>query len=431
VTLVLSVLTQREVVQVSDRRFTYSRPDGSVSSRNDEKNKAVLFCGRVVFAFTGRGDLGPKRSTDLWLAERICDVLSEESGGDQGVVLERLAGKATHLFERAYRGERHAFIGVGWARFGGSASVAPSDPDEFQPYLACLSNFHDHEGRELEQVQTSFSRFLRVLAPGEGGFLFDAPRHLDATERSALLARLAAADAARSVEGLVEALADQVHAVASRDPGVGHGLMINILPRRALGEPGGMTALASGPLADAQTFLYVPPSGDTTVQLGPVSTCGGTIMSGFRAEPLSSAPDASSSTPAAPGDPADLVRRWYLAPIVGTGTTDDPYRAETLGRGGSALIPSREDGRPRHPVALVLVASRDHSALEDDERLQPLADLTDLDAPTTALPESRRTWLVSAARGRGVSVEGRARDVLRRIGQQLDSDFDETGYGHG
>ena len=70
-TLVLSALTQHEVIQVSDRRFTYLTPDGSVRSSNDEKNKAVLFCGRLMFAFTGMGELGKRRRTDLWLADQM------------------------------------------------------------------------------------------------------------------------------------------------------------------------------------------------------------------------------------------------------------------------------------------------------------------------------------------------------------------------
>ena len=51
-TLVLTALTQHEVIQVSDRRFTYLS-GGSVVRRDDEKNKAVLFCGRLMFGFTG------------------------------------------------------------------------------------------------------------------------------------------------------------------------------------------------------------------------------------------------------------------------------------------------------------------------------------------------------------------------------------------
>jgi hypothetical protein len=86
-TLVLTALTEHEVIQVSDRRFTYVK-GGSVVRRDDEKNKAVLFCGRLMFGFTGLGELGVERQTDLWLAGRICDVIAEhDQPGDQGIVL--------------------------------------------------------------------------------------------------------------------------------------------------------------------------------------------------------------------------------------------------------------------------------------------------------------------------------------------------------
>src|SRR5947208_4367655 len=130
-TLVLSALTQHEVIQVSDRRFTYTQPDGSIVSQNDEKNKAVLFCGRLMFSFTGRGDLGKDRRTDLWLAERISEVLAETEPGDQAVLLRGLAAKATALFRRAYRGQRHAFVAAGWGRCVDQPTSEPAKPAEF------------------------------------------------------------------------------------------------------------------------------------------------------------------------------------------------------------------------------------------------------------------------------------------------------------
>lgn len=427
-TLVLSALTQHEVLQVSDRRFTFTRADGSLVSRNDERNKAVLFCGRLLFGFAGRGDLGLKRSTDLWLADRICSVLAEHPNADQGGLLRGIADVATELFATGYRGQRHAFVGVGWARFGGDPTMAPARPEEFQPYLAGISNFHDADGRELDTVQDRFSIFLRVLPPGGGGFVFDLPRHLSQPETDQLAARLEAADRVRSVETLVEILANQIHAVADRDPGVGRGLMISILPRRGLGDPSGFTALAGGPTAEAQTFLYVPPSGDTTIQLGPVATCGNGVIAGFRSEPIPDGRERPATPPTLPQDPPGLVRRWYLVPVAGSGTHDDPYRAETLGHSASAHLPSREDGHPRHAVALAVVSAVNHKELEDHPEIQPLADLADLDAQVADLPAKKHRWLEAVAEIRGVPLEGRARDVIRRIGEQLEPGFNEAGY---
>jgi hypothetical protein len=431
-TLVLTALTQHEVIQVSDRRFTYMRGD-EVLRRDDENNKAILFCGRLMFSFTGFGDLGTERQTDLWLANRICDVIAEATQpGDQGAVLQGVAAKATELFRKLrYRGQRHAFIGAGWARFNPDQPQAPASPNEMQPYLALISNFHDGS-RELSTASTEFSLFVRVLGSDEKVLVFDAPQHLSSIETQELANELAAADGAPSA--MVNALAGRVRIVAARDPGVGAGLMINSLARSALGSPAGFMALASEPLADAQTFLYVPPSGDTAIQLGPVATCGRGVISGFRSEPIP--PDTEPPTRPGPtllGDPPGLVRRWYLVPVAGSGTNDDPYRAETLGHGGSALIPSHPEGHPRHghpkhDVALVLVSSDDHGPLEADPRIYPVADLIELDLPVDELDANKRGWIDGVTEVRQVAGDGLVRDVVRRLGQQLEPDFNEESY---
>jgi hypothetical protein len=182
-----------------------------------------------------------------------------------------------------------------------------------------------------------------------------------------LTADLAAADRARDRDALINIMGSQIRDVADRADGVGKGLMINRLPRTSLTTSPEVIALAGGPQGDAQTFLYVPPSGETAVQLGPVSTCGTEIMSGFRAEPLPPGTDPPRPGPTLPTDPPGLIRRWYLAPIIGSGTVDDPYGVETLGRGGSFVIPTYEQGHPKHghpkhDVALALVSSDDHGA---------------------------------------------------------------------
>ena len=433
-TLVLTALTHHEVIQVSDRRFTYMRGRELVK-RDDENNKAILFCGRLMFAFTGFGDLGMERQTDVWLANRICDVIAEtKQPGDQANVLQGIGAKTTDLFRKPrYRGQRHAFVGAGWVRFNADLPGTPASPGEMQPYMALISNFHD-EARELSTASSEFSVFVRVLGLDENVLVFDAPHHLSSIEMQQLTSELTAAD--RAPVTMVHALAGWLRTVAARDPNVGRGLMINYLPRSALAPGQAFTAIASGPLADVQTFLYVPPSGDTTVQLGPVTTCGGGVMSGFRSEPIPPEDEPPPRPgPTLPDDPPGLVRRWYLVPVAGSGTNDDPYHAETLGRGGSALLPSHpsdhpRQGHPKHDVALVLVSSDDHGPLEADPRIYPIADLTDLDLPVAELDATKRAWIESVTDVRGVAVadDGPVRDAVRRLGQQLEPDFDEKNF---
>jgi hypothetical protein len=433
VTLVLTALTHHEVIQVSDRRFTYLRGN-EVLKHDDEKNKAVLFCGRLMFSFTGLGELGMERQTDLWLAGRICDVIAAQQPGDQDTVLRGLTDKATQLFEKPrYKGQRHAFVGVGWARFNPERPGGPARVDEFQPYLAVVSNFHDGH-RELPTASPEFSLSIRILGRDEEPFIFDAPHHLSRAETEELTAELVAADQARSLDAIVNSLGKTIRTVAARDDGVGAGLMINCLPRAALGTGQETMVIAGGPLTDTQSFLYVPPSGDTTVQLGPVSTCGSSIMSGFRSEPIPAGTQtAVPSGPTLPDDAPGLVRRWYLVAVVGSGTGDDPYRAEALGRSATAVIPSHGEGHPRlghpkHDVALVLVSSDDHRPLESHPGIHPIADLVDLDLPIAHLDNAKRAWIETIAHLRDVPSDGQVRDVVRRLGQQLEPEFNEANY---
>ena len=55
------------VIQVSDRRLVGVRDD-RVVWRRGKKNKAVLWCNRLAFAYTGLAELGEKRRTDCFEA---------------------------------------------------------------------------------------------------------------------------------------------------------------------------------------------------------------------------------------------------------------------------------------------------------------------------------------------------------------------------
>jgi hypothetical protein len=113
-------------------------------------------------------------------------------------------------------------------------------------------------------------------------------------------------------------------------------------------------------------------------------------MSEFRAEPIP--PDFEPPPP--PPDPPGLVRRWYLTPVVGSGTHDDAYEAKTvdLGPGGgvTALMPTGEDGKPRHPETLALVQSTPHAAMGADPSILPLALEPSFDETVWTPPSSPR-----------------------------------------
>jgi hypothetical protein len=212
-----------------------------------------------------------------------------------------------------------------------------------------------------------------------------------------------------------------VRTVAERNEYVGKGLMINVLPKASLTSAG--LHVAGPPLAGAQTFLYVPRTGRSAVQLGPLMTCGGMVLSDFRAAPIAEEREAPAAR--LRRDQGTSVRRVYLAPITGTGTEHDPYRANVHGHNHSAVIPSDEKGHPLHRVALVLVSAEDHTQLEADPAIVPIADLADFDVLVDDLSLSRRERLASVAALYAVDTAGLVRAVVRRLGEVFQPDFHE------
>jgi hypothetical protein len=121
-----------------------------------------------------------------------------------------------------------------------------------------------------------------------------------------------------------------------------------------------------------------------------------------------------------------MAKRWYLSPIIGSGSADDPYRAAVADvlEGGwhSAVIPIDQlTGRPLSNVALALVSKRDHRNLEADGRFEAVGDHGALDA---ALPAPARAELRGRLTARGVAAGLGAsattpRQMVRSLGRAL------------
>jgi hypothetical protein len=104
-TLILSAVAGEYAIQVSDRRLT----DFNGRLYDDEANKAVLFCGRMAFSYTGLGFMGRKRMDD-WLTQALVNARTESlsdavltcSAGYSQIQKNRLEQRAeeTRLCER-------------------------------------------------------------------------------------------------------------------------------------------------------------------------------------------------------------------------------------------------------------------------------------------------------------------------------------------
>lgn len=64
-----------------------------------------------------------------------------------------------------------------------------------------------------------------------------------------------------------------------------------------------------------------------------------------------------------------MPAKYYISPIIGNGSEDNPFRAKISDYPGvscSSIIPSKPDGTPRFTWTLVYVSGLDFSALDAD-----------------------------------------------------------------
>jgi hypothetical protein len=266
-TLVLSLLTNDSVVQVSDRRLINTRTGALV---DDEANKAVLWCGWLAFAYTGLAEI-QGQSTDEWLGACLNGARS-----DQQATVQKIVNDATNAFRSpSLRGRRHAFVGAGWADFGGGV---------FQPYLACVSNFFERGQGWLPNARDHFTGWVHSLGQDQW-FFFVAGQSIAEDERRRL-ERAIRHGVERSVatHELTRLLVVQAREVAQRNSSVGRGLLVTAIPRASVENDTGERFIAAGPPEEnLGTFLYYPPGADDGTQYGPIYVCGGTTMMNFEA----------------------------------------------------------------------------------------------------------------------------------------------------
>lgn len=255
---------------------------------HDYENKAVVWCMRIAFAFTGLAELGDERRTDLWLASALAKIEEEANPAgerrDQAWLLQRVAEVATIEFTTpALRRlpaavRRHGFVGVGWGRFSGAPALTP--------YRALVSNFHDDDLAELPEAQEAFRIYVRKLDDSEGGLVEAFPEALGRERMRLLIDKLSSADAAGAEPAaMTKILGEEIRRASRFNRRVGRGLLINVIPRTAIEVPSGIM-LSGHPVADQPSFLYVPAQSWETVSYGPTTVCGGRIMSNFTLTPL-------------------------------------------------------------------------------------------------------------------------------------------------
>lgn len=174
----------------------------------------------------------------------------------------------------------HEFVGVGWARF-------PPDPSTFEPYIACVSNCRADDGRP-SRVRSKFRIYVTRTSQNHPVLAHTAGQPIAEAEGMLLAALDRYVSLGRNVEVLAESLVTVLREVAERNRLVGAGCMLTCLPRSAIETRSGgeLLMLAGGPMTDVSTFLSIPAGEFQGVSYGPISACGGSILSGFEADAL-------------------------------------------------------------------------------------------------------------------------------------------------
>lgn len=268
-TLILSLVTPSVVVQLSDRRVSFLR-GGRVEARDDLTNKAVVYCGRVAFSYTGVAEVRGQR-TDKWIA----NVLSEAALLPKGFELLRKRGTA------AFRGAGLplSIVAAGW-------TFRPPD-GHLAPFYSIVSNSFAN-GRWLREPMDRFVWVIEV-APERRFGLFIAGRTVPSNDRRSLHRNLKrVSHRGLHVSNAIRLMADTVRSRARFDRAVGEDLLINCIPKAAVSSSSSrqVTLISGSPLPDVPTFLYMPAARDEPIVHGPTFVCHGAVMSDFQAGPL-------------------------------------------------------------------------------------------------------------------------------------------------
>lgn len=120
------------------------------------------------------------------------------------------------------------------------------------------------------------------------------------------------------------------------------------------------------------------------------------------------------------------MARYYLSPIIGTGTESNPYRPKIADYGVSwaCVIQSNTAGHPAKAWCLVLVEAPDQTALRADADLDDFPEVL-LDSALSRLSTPVRNRISTALSKIGLTMPtGTFGDLVRVVGRALDLSFD-------
>jgi hypothetical protein len=268
VTLLLTCITHRFVVQASDRLLTF--PNGSVA---DEKaNKATVLGNHATFAYTGLARCSVTETTDALLAR--CLGRHEES-------LDRLFGYLAKEARQSIRSldlpgvspsnrrvvRRTSFVGGGYFAEKKIRIKKLPSLDELKPFLAVISNAQGITEEWRPLADQDFSSVTEILQPNVLFMLHAAGQPFDGPDRLRLERSIRRSlNRITHPEPIARLLTRAIREVADRNEYVGPNVMCTMVRRRRAITPpgtfqsGAIPATRGRPEADYFRWLADPDS---------------------------------------------------------------------------------------------------------------------------------------------------------------------------
>lgn len=248
-TLILSCLTPKYIVQVSDRRLTW--PDGRVA--DDSAIKAIVFHGRACIAYTGIAQIGSQR-TDEWIANHLL----HQAGFQQAI--DHLKAALDSEIHKLRAPNRYLSVVIDlWG------TQIPDAPD--RPWSIALTNQIDPATRKFSsRPLPTFQQFTQTLPEGKGYAFLPSGQKLDMSIYHSLVRNVVRAMrhaspepttiSATSVRRFME---EAVLRVASGNRTVGSNLMSTVLLNPEIPENHGLPNTFSYRHSDkADPIIYAP-----------------------------------------------------------------------------------------------------------------------------------------------------------------------------
>ena len=140
-TLIVSLLTNKYVVQVGDTLTTIPQPSGAYITAETARNKLVFYRNYLVLGFCGRAEIGPT-PTDIWIRDRLQDIPPDRESDPLGYLKDVLDGMGADF--------RLAIVATGFS------TAENNDPQDRYLGTWRISNFYTELGHLLAEPAIEF-----------------------------------------------------------------------------------------------------------------------------------------------------------------------------------------------------------------------------------------------------------------------------------